>query len=102
MKKRFLTFLNIVLGISALTLAGCHTQKKAVADSSKPDDSQAAEERVDGPVICMYGVPANLYRPERVSTDSIPMDTTAAEEPKEPVPPRPMLKYGVPNPRISR
>lgn len=106
MKKRFLVYINLALGAISLALAGCHTQKKvsAAAENNDPQEGQQIENS-DQKIICLYGVPADRYRPEKVSTDTVPMDTTdinKAPEKNDSIPPRPMLKYGVPNPRIGR
>ena len=68
MKKQFLTTLNLILGSVSVALAGCHIQKKSVEPTPTPDPAQPVVEQPiePEPVICMYGVPAEVYeRPMR-------------------------------------
>ena len=85
MKKNFLRNLNLLLGALSLTLAGCHTQKKA-AESTQNDQGEKPqiEQVQEGEVKCMYGVPAENYAEPAESHE------------------RPALKYGVPAPRDKR
>ncbi len=90
--KKLLVKINVLLGIASMALAGCHSQKAATKTETESADQPKQEEVAEDPkVICMYGVPASLQ-----------VDSTATqaqqEEEKDP-PVRPMLKYGVPNPR---
>ncbi|MCR5050710.1 MAG: hypothetical protein K6A36_06450 [Paludibacteraceae bacterium] len=83
--KRFLTYLNLFLGVASLALAGCHSQKNA-AKSETPAPTQ--KEAREPELICMYGVPTNI--------ESEKPDT--ARKPRPQPEGRIMLKYGVPNP----
>ena len=91
--KKLLVKINVLLGIASMALAGCHSQKAATKTETESADQPKQEEVAEDPkVICMYGVPASLQV----------QDTTATQQQQEeePLPPvRPMLKYGVPNPR---
>ena len=86
--KRFLLWINLVLGSLSMLLVGCHTQKKAVQPAEPEPAEPATQEQVTEPntsetasgiddrVICKYGVPADLNE-------------------------RPKLKYGTPNGRVK-
>lgn len=83
MKKKALKVINMILGsaIIATGAFGCKAKKAAVEEKVKtePATEEAVEEVEPTPsqeVICLYGVPPEFYKPD----------------------PRPMLKYGVPNP----
>ena len=96
MKKRILTYINLLLGIASLSLAGCHTTKNAAKPSAPEKPEGTIEERHEAEVICLYGVPVNLYREEVHAPDTTATDTTAADTTRQ-EPPRIMVKYGVPN-----
>ncbi len=64
--KRFLLWINLVLGSLSMFLVGCHTQKKA-AQATQPENDTQVEQAAEGDrVVCKYGVPAEMYeRPTR-------------------------------------
>lgn len=86
--KKLLTYINLILGVASMALAGCHSQKNLTKSETPP----SARETREPELICMYGVPANLE----------PQQQDTVKQPRQlPDEPRPMMKYGVPNPRIS-
>ena len=90
--KKLLTYLNLLLGVASLALAGCHSQKVSQKAEEQPEPQEIREPKV----ICMYGVPA--------TPDQELSDTTVTRRPQSKDPEdsgRVMLKYGVPNPRVS-
>ena len=99
MKKRFLTRLNVILGIMSLGLAGCHSTKKAAAPeaSAEPMVKYGVPE-----VVALYGVPVegvDFPAPPQQMPAPASSDTLPAPEKRE-QPEQPMTKYGIPNPRI--
>ena len=63
--KRFLLWVNLVLGSLSMFLVGCHSQKKAVQSARLENDTQVEATDSDR-VVCKYGVPAEMYeRPTR-------------------------------------
>ena len=67
MKKRVIHYINLVLGIVSLSLAGCHTQKPAAPESApRPMLKYGVPPQHE--VIALYGV--------MMPTDQ-PQDTTA-------------------------
>lgn len=101
MKKQFLIRANVILGTLSLLLAGCHTQKKVVAPA-EPESPEAAVRH--GEVICMYGVPAQVYEKQRRAEETAmkqQQDSLQADSSQTEVP-RVMLKYGVPYPRPQK
>ena len=91
MRKTFLIRANVLLSTLILLLAGCHTTKKAAASQSetpaKQDEATVPSDRV----VCMYGVPAQVYEQQR--QDSLKKDSASTARPD-----RIMLKYGIPSP----
>ncbi|MBR2168196.1 MAG: hypothetical protein IJ920_07815 [Paludibacteraceae bacterium] len=86
MKRKVLTFFNIILGVLATIFAGCHAQKK-VAPEPEP--------------VCMYAGPGQMGELNvRMDQEQIDKDTLVTEqevvEPQEntkPYKPQP-VKYG--------
>ena len=103
MRKKFLRRVNVLLGIVSLSLAGCHTQKNAAQTQPAEPEASPAQAVGGGEVICMYGIPAEVYEEQRAKEeaqrrrDSLQNDTTAQEAPE-----RIMMKYGVPYPRSEK
>lgn len=104
MKKKLLTKVNVLLGAMSLILAGCHTQKKAAANTVENSEPQQ-QETDGGRMVCLYGVPPRVYEEQRDQEEQKlqeqqqqAQDTTAVDTTKN-GPVRPMLKYGVPYPR---
>ena len=103
MKKKILPIVNLLLGAASITLAGCHTQKAAKAEEP------AAQEVRQGKVRVKYGVPPEVrerIEAERAAQDTVPADTIVlpAHQLEDPAPvpaDRPIVMYGVPNPRIE-
>lgn len=109
MKKHFLLRANVLLGTLSLLLAGCHTTKKA-AEASAPESADEPKPQAvkDAQVICMYGVPPQIYEQQRQKEeeearqmeqqrrDSLSNDSVGYN------PERVMLKYGVPYPRPTK
>ena len=99
--------MNVLLGAASMLLAGCHSQKNVVKQEPSEPAPKPVDEVPEGHVICLYGVPADRYRPvqpqntDTVTADELFNDTVAPQqiEQRDSIPPRPMLKYGVPNPR---
>lgn len=90
----FLVRTNMLIGavLALLGFVGCHSQKNAAKNEKVVNDRPAYEE----PVMCLYGVPNNVWR-----VDTVKPDTIVEEPPIEPImvkygAPRPMVKYGVP------
>ena len=83
MKKRFLTYVNILLGAMTLGLIGCHSSKQALVKYGVPPEPEKYGPPAE--MIAMYGVPV-------VTQEEQPRDTVAPIEELD----RPMLKYGVP------
>ena len=82
MRKTFRSWINIVLGVLSLSLAGCHTKQAVVAEQE--ERRPALKHGVPPEVVELYGVPAPI-----------------AEEPDTVAPPEepPILcKYGIPAP----
>lgn len=110
MKKQFLLRANVLLGTLSLMLAGCHSTKKAAEASATPEpaDEPKAQAVKDAQVICMYGVPPQIYEQQRQKEeeearkmeqqrqDSLQNDSVGYN------PDRVMLKYGVPYPRPTK
>ena len=95
MRKRFLTRLNILLGAVSMTLAGCHSQK-AVTNPQPAEPAQPTPAVEPGEVICLYGVPREVYERQQMERrDSVPPEQLDSV-------PEVMLKYGVPRPRPKK
>lgn len=77
MKQKLLLAISSLLGgIIAFILPSCHTQKNATqSDNNKP---VATLEQNKG-IMCLYGVPPEVYRQQHVQ-DSIVTDTTIVNE----------------------
>lgn len=77
MKKRIFNAVNLLLGAVVVLLAGCKTQKVAVnQEPPQPDQSpKQLEVRQQEPIMCLYGVPPEVYRRqqerEQAELDSI-------------------------------
>lgn len=84
MKKKALTFFNIILGVLATIFAGCHAQKK-VAPEPEP--------------VCMYAGPGQMgeltvRQDSTMQSQEVEAPQEATQE-EEPLPERPRpVKYG--------
>lgn len=85
MKKKALTFFNIILGVLATIFAGCHAQKK-VAPEPEP--------------VCMYAGPGQMgeltvRQDSTMQSQEVEAPQEATQEEEEPLPERPRpVKYG--------
>ncbi len=67
MKKKALTFINLILGVLATIFAGCHAQKK-VAPEPEP--------------VCMYGGPGQMGELTVRQDSTMESEAVVAEEDK--------------------
>lgn len=76
MKQKLLLAISTLLGsIIAFILPSCHTQKNATQSDNRP---VATLEQNKG-IMCLYGVPPEVYRQQQ-QQDSIVTDTTIVNE----------------------
>ena len=70
MKKKVLTYINILLGVISMALVSCHVNKK-VTDPTPP--MPMLKYGIPSEVIALYGVPVDYPMPleEPVQNDSI-------------------------------
>ena len=93
MKKKFLAWVNVLLGAASLTLVGCHSTKQAVVNGG-PEEKYGIPEPE---MVAMYGVPSPVVEQQNEPTiEPIP----ESERPNRPEPP--VCKYGIPMPREDR
>ena len=83
MKKKILHYINILLGVASMALAGCHTKQAMVAE---PEELRPAlKYGVPPEVVELYGIP---------SPEAEEPDTIAPPQQEPPI----MCKYGIPAP----
>ena len=94
MKKKVLTYINILLGVISMALVSCHVNKK-VTDPTPP--MPMLKYGIPSEVIALYGVPVDYpiapYEPTQTDTVAAP-DTLPAKpvEQEEII----LTKYGSP------
>ena len=82
MKKRFLHYMNILLGVASMTLAGCHTKQAMVAEQEELRPA------------LKYGVPPEVVALYGIQTPIVTEPDTVAPTQEPPI----MCKYGIPAP----
>lgn len=89
----FLLRTNMIIGalLAMLGFVGCHTSKNAAKNTPKGDDVITEQPVNDGRVMCLYGVPPEVY------ADTIKTDTIKEEPRPQPI----MVKYGAPMPLVK-